>query len=185
MALCHIVVRLPVNAGIRDWSFIERLTRKHSVAEYIILLEGATCPSPLWLPHPPKERALQMPPPVFRDVPLPELTNDEHYKWVFTHRSAVTIPSSVRVTESATEDYERWASNLNGPFQANCLGSISLALIGEVALHLCVMEYLYEACPLSRPSDLSVSLSYVYNIHFLYLLKCPLLVLGHRPPFFE
>jgi len=49
-----------------------------------------------------------MPPSVFRGVPLPELTNDDHFKWVFTHRSVVTIPSSVRVADSDPEDYERW-----------------------------------------------------------------------------
>jgi hypothetical protein len=42
--------------------------------------------------------------------------------------------------------------------EANRLGSISLALIGEMALNLCVMENLYEACPLSGPSELRVSL---------------------------
>lgn len=55
-----------------------------------------------------------MPSPVFRDVALPELANDEHHKWVFTHRSVVTIPSSARVTEAVTEDYERWAKDFNG-----------------------------------------------------------------------
>ena len=54
-----------------------------------------------------------MPPSVFRGVPLPELTNDEHFKWVFSHRSVMTIPASVRVTEATTEDYERWAKELN------------------------------------------------------------------------
>jgi hypothetical protein len=42
-------------------------------------------------------------------------------------------------------------------YKVDCLNSISLALVGEMALNLCVIEYLYEACPLSRPSDLSVS----------------------------
>jgi hypothetical protein len=48
-----------------------------------------------------------MPAPVFRGMALPELTNEEHHKWVFAHRSVMTIPSGVRVVESATEDYER------------------------------------------------------------------------------
>lgn len=55
-----------------------------------------------------------MPPSIFRGAPLPELTNDQHFKWVFTHRSVVAIPASVRVTEAATEDYERWAKDLSG-----------------------------------------------------------------------
>lgn len=54
-----------------------------------------------------------MPPSVFRGVPLPELTNDDHFKWVFTHRSVVAIPASVRVTEAATGDYERCATDLS------------------------------------------------------------------------
>jgi hypothetical protein len=53
-----------------------------------------------------------MPQAVYRGVPLPELTNDKDFTWVFTHRSVVTIPSSVRITEAATEDYERWAKDL-------------------------------------------------------------------------
>lgn len=52
-------------------------------------------------------------PPSFRGVTLPELRNDKHINWVFTHRSAVTIPSAVRVT-GATEDYERWVKILDG-----------------------------------------------------------------------
>lgn len=63
-------------------------------------------------PHLRKQHPLRMPP-VFRGVPLPELTNDEHFKWVFTHRSIVTIPASVRVTEATTEDYERSVKDLN------------------------------------------------------------------------
>jgi len=46
--------------------------------------------------------------------------------------------------------------------------SISLALIGEIAHNLWVIEYLYEACPLSRPGDLSVSLSYAYYIYSIH-----------------
>lgn len=65
-------------------------------------------------PHFRKEHPLQMPPSVFRGVALPELINDEQHKWVFTHRSVVTIPSTVRITEAATEDYERWAKDFNG-----------------------------------------------------------------------
>ena len=57
------------------------------------------------------------------------------------------------------------------------MGSISLALIGEMALNLCVMEFLYESCPLSRPSELKVSLLYVYSICSVYLLRHSLLVL--------
>jgi len=41
-------------------------------------------------------------------VPLLELTNDEHFVRVYIHPRVVAIPSSVRVTESAMEDYERW-----------------------------------------------------------------------------
>jgi hypothetical protein len=52
----------------------------------------------------------KMPPPVFRGVPLPVLTNERHYNWVFTHRSVVAIPAAVRVADSVTEDYERWAN---------------------------------------------------------------------------
>ena len=55
-----------------------------------------------------------MPPSVFRGVPLPELTDYDHFKWVFTHRSVEAIPASVRVTEAATGDYERWAKDLSG-----------------------------------------------------------------------
>ena len=49
-----------------------------------------------------------MPPSVFRGMPLPELTNEEHFEWVFTHPSVANIPSSVRVADSTMEDYERW-----------------------------------------------------------------------------
>ena len=51
-------------------------------------------------------------PSIFCDAPLPELKNEKHFSLVFTHRSAVTIPSSERVT-GAAEDYERWVKILN------------------------------------------------------------------------
>ena len=49
-----------------------------------------------------------MPPSIFRGVPLPELTNEEHFEWVFTHPSVAAIPPSVRAAESVMGDYERY-----------------------------------------------------------------------------
>ena len=52
-----------------------------------------------------------MPPAVFRGSPLPELFNEAHSQWVFTHRGVFDIPASARMTESVAEDYERYSLN--------------------------------------------------------------------------
>lgn len=48
-------------------------------------------------------------PPVFRGSPLPDLTNESHLQWVFTHRGVFDIPATARITESESEDYERYS----------------------------------------------------------------------------
>jgi len=86
-----------------------------------------------------------MPPVVFRGSPLPDLINEAHSQWVFTHRGVFDIPATARITETVSEDYER------------------LALLGEMALALVVMDNLYEACPLSRASDLTSKKTSIIN----------------------
>lgn len=51
-----------------------------------------------------------MPPAIFRGSPLPELTHESHSQWVFTHRGVFDIPATARITESVSEDYERYSS---------------------------------------------------------------------------
>jgi hypothetical protein len=48
-------------------------------------------------------------PPVVRGSPLPDLTNEAHSQWVFTHRGVFDIPATARITESVSEDYERYS----------------------------------------------------------------------------
>ena len=50
-----------------------------------------------------------IPPAIFRDSPLPVLTNEAHSQWVFTHRGVFDIPATARITESVSEDYERYS----------------------------------------------------------------------------
>lgn len=57
-----------------------------------------------------------MPLPVFRGSPLPELTNEAHSQWVFTHRGVFDIPANARMTEWAAEDYERYVLITSLPF---------------------------------------------------------------------
>lgn len=48
-------------------------------------------------------------PPVVRGAPLPDLTNESHSQWVFTHRGVFDIPATARITETVSEDYERYS----------------------------------------------------------------------------
>jgi len=54
-----------------------------------------------------------------------------------------------------------------------------------MALNLCVMEILYDACPLSRPSELKVSFLYVHSICSIYLAAEALLARSYLIIFFE
>lgn len=49
-----------------------------------------------------------MPPVVVRGSPLPDLTNEAHSQWVFTHRGVFDIPANARITDFVSEDYERY-----------------------------------------------------------------------------
>jgi hypothetical protein len=78
---------------------------------YIDLIRGRGCvPSfdafPRWLSS---LLTCAMPPAVFRGSPLPELYHDAHSQWVFTHRGVFDIPANLRVTDTVSEDYERYS----------------------------------------------------------------------------
>ena len=57
-----------------------------------------------------------MPPIAFRGSELPELTNESHSQWVFTHRGVFDIPANARMTESVAADYERYSLIASLPF---------------------------------------------------------------------
>ena len=47
--------------------------------------------------------------PVFRGSPLPDIDNEAHLQWVFTHRGVFDIPANIRITDNVAEDYERYS----------------------------------------------------------------------------
>lgn len=52
-------------------------------------------------------------PPIFRGSQLPDLTHESHSQWVFTHRGVFDIPATARITETVSEDYERYYLSLS------------------------------------------------------------------------
>ncbi len=66
-----------------------------------------------------------MPPAIFRGCPLPDLTNEAHSQWVFTHRGVFDIPATARITETVSEDYERY-SLISSLFLIACVVVIHL-----------------------------------------------------------